>query len=224
MVTKSIQRFVISACSILFVVVALISCGDHNSPSSDDQGSVSHDGTNMTIDFPVPGYLASSAAVIVSLQAQATIDGGNPYDLNVDPGTNQISGIITGVAAGTHELVITYFVSTAGGDVVLCRYSTQVTVNPGETTYVTILDTDLDRNIDDDQDGYTNIAELRIGTDPLDAYDFPAGESPHVLCGNGTTGSLSSTNFNLSVVLGSGVAGMASSANYMVIVSFSGHE
>ena len=157
MVTKSIQRFVISACSILFVVVALISCGDHNSPSSDDQGSVSHDGTNMTIDFPVPGYLASSAAVIVSLQAQAIIDGGNPYDLNVDPGTNQISGIITGVAAGTHELVITYFVSTAGGDVVLCRYSTQVTVNPGETTYVTILDTDLDRNIDDDQDGVIRI-------------------------------------------------------------------
>ena len=223
MATKSIQRFIISVCSILFTVVALVSCGEDNSSSSDNQGSVSHDGTSMTIDFPVPGYLASSA-VIESLQAQATIDGGSPYALDVDPVTNQISGTISGVASGTHELVITYFVSTAGGDVVLCTYATEVTVNPGETTYVTIVDADLDRNIDDDQDGYTNLAEFRIGTDALDAYDVPGGESPYVLCGNETTQSVSSKSFNLSVVVGSAVAGTASSDNHMIIVSFTGYE
>lgn len=223
MVTKSIQKFVISVFSILFVVAALTCCGD-NSSSSDDQGAVSHDGTNMTIDFPVPRYLAASATVIDSLQSQATIDGGRPYDLNVDPVTNQISGTITGVASGTHDLVITYFVSIPGGDVVLCTYSTQVTVNPGQTTYVTILDRDLYRNIDDDQDGYTNLAEVRIGTDPLNAYDVPAGESPYVLCGNGTTEIVESTNFNIAAVVGSTVAGTAESINYMVIVSFTGYK
>ena len=223
MVTKSIQKFIASVFPFLFVVVALTSCGDISS-SSDDQGSVSHDGTNLTLDFPVPAYLASSATVIDSLQAQATIDGGNPYDLDVDLDNNRISGSITGVASGTHDLVITYLVSTPGGDVVLCTYSTQVTVTPGQTTYVTILDVDLDRNIDDDQGGYTNLAEVRIGTDPLDASDVPAGESPYVLCGNGATIMVSSTNFNLTAVVGSAVAGKASSTNYTVIVSFSGYE
>ncbi len=217
MVAKSIQRLIFSVFSILFVVVALTSCGD-----TDGQGSVSHDGTNLTIDFPVPKFLAYSA--INLLQAQATIDGGSPHALTVDPGTNQISGTITGVSSGTHDLVMTYFVSTSGGDVVLCTYSTQVTVNPGQTTYVAILDTDLDRNIDDDQDGYTNLAEVRIGTDPLDDSDFPAGDPPYVLCGNGITEIVSSANFNLTVVVGSAVAGTTSSNNYRVIVTFAGYE
>ncbi len=222
MATKSIQKFIVSIFFILFVIIAITSCGDIDSLSSDGQGSVSHDGTNLAIDFPVPEFLR--APTNNSLQAQATIDGGNPYSLDVDPDTNQVSGTITEVSLGDHDLVLTYFVSISGSDVVLCTYSTQVNVNPGQTTTLTIADTDLDRNIDDDQDGYTNLAEVRIGTDPLDDSDFPAGDPPYVLCGNGTTGIVSSANFNLTAIVSPSVAGTASSTNYRVIVSFNGYE
>ncbi len=221
MATKSIQKFIFSVFSILFVLVALTSCGDIPS-SSDDQGSVSHDGANLSIDFPVHKSLAALA--IVGLQAQATIDGGDPYPLDVDPVTNQISGNITGVSQGTHDLEITYFKTTPCGDVDLCTYSTQVTVYSGQPAYVTILDTDLDRNLDDDQDGYTNLAEARIGTCPLDDLDVPAGESPYVLCRNGSTGIVSSASYNLTACVGASVAGTADSANYKIIVSFTGYE
>lgn len=220
MATKSIQKFIVSVFSILLVIVALNSCGD-NSSSSGEQGIVSHDGTNLSVDFPVPEFLSPTA--IAGLQCQATIDGGAPYPLTVDLVTNAVSGTITGVSAGAHVLGLTYFVSILGVDVVLCNYSGPVTVYANQTTTVTVLDTDLDRNIDDDQDGYTNLAEVRIGTDPLDPADFPVGESPYVLCGNGTTGTASSAGFNASVVVGSTVAGSASSTDYWVRVTYSGY-
>lgn len=202
----------------------LTSCGDINSSSSDHQGLVSHDGTNLALEFPLPRYLAYFAS-IDSLQAQAIIDEGNPYPLMVDQNTNQISGTITGVPSGDHDLIINYFISTAGGKVILCKYSTQVTVNAGKSTYVEILDKDLDRNLDDDHDGYTNLAEVRIKTDPLDASDIPAGESPFVICGNGRTQNLSSANFHIEAVVGSTLAGTTSSHNYRVIIPpFPGSE
>jgi hypothetical protein len=176
MIIKTIQKFIFSAFSILFIIVVLTSCGEINSPSSDDQGSVSHDGTNMTLEFPVPRFLADSSSVIDSLEAQATIGGGSSHRLDVDPSTNQISGTITEVPSGTYDLLITYFVPSSGNNVVLCSHSTQVTVSTGQITYVTIFSTDIDRNVDDDHDGYTNLAEVRIGTNPLDPSDIPICE------------------------------------------------
>jgi hypothetical protein len=221
MVDKKIKKFIVPVLSIFFSIVALSSCGDFNSSSSDAQGLVSHDGSNLSVDFTVPHFL--TFAVIAGLQCHATIDGGAPHPLTVDPVTNAASGTISSVSAGNHVLGLKYFVSILGVDVILCKYSGPVTVYANQTTTVTVLDTDLDRNIDDDQDGYTNLAEVRVGTDPLDPADFPAGESPYVLCGNGTTGFASSADYNASVVVGSTVAGSASSTDYWVIVTYSGY-
>lgn len=204
----------------LFLVVALTSCGSGDITSrSSEQGSVSHDGTNLNVDFAVPKFLALSSN---SLMARATIDNGSPHPLTVNLNTSQISGAITGVPSGNHILEIQYFVSIQDGDVfrdvILCEYSTEVYVWPGQAKIVNIQDTDLDRNIDDDFDYFTNLAEVKVGTNPFLSASVP-GESPYIMCGNGITNLVSSPNFNLAIVVGSAFAGTVESANYKIIFS-----
>jgi hypothetical protein len=226
MIRKSIYKFPIANILILFTLFALTACGSSNSPSSRDrsEGTVYHDGENLSLSLSSPGFLAQAALCSNTLKAEAAIGGGSPYSLTVDPYTNGISGTIPDISAGTHNLAITYFVYTSG-KVVLCTFSTQVTVIAGQATNVQISDTDLNRNHDSDYDGYTNLAEVRMCFNPLSAASFPPGESPHVVVGNGTTSRfLSSTNYNMSVVVGSTLAGTASSGNYRVITSFYGRD
>ena len=167
MATNSVQKFVVSVFFIFFVAVALTSCSDTSS-SSDRANS-------MDLYFPVQMGLANSNAVIDSLQAYVTIDGGNPYQLTVDRTTSQVSGTISGVSAGIHNLVITYYVERpegSGEEVILATCSNTVTVTAGQTAEVIVTDDDLNRDYDDDNDGFTNLDEVRTGTDPLDPNSY----------------------------------------------------
>ena len=128
MAIKSIQKIIFFLFSLLFIAVVLTSCGDYDitAPSSGNQGTVSHDGANLNVDFPAPRFLTFSSSVDNSLRAQATIVDINdknpnplPNLLNVDPLTDQISGTIKGVRSGTYNLGITYFIPTFPNDLVL---------------------------------------------------------------------------------------------------------
>jgi hypothetical protein len=167
MATNSVQKIVVTVCFIFFVVVAMTSCSDTS--SSSDRA------TRMDLSFPVQMSLANSNAVIDSLQAYVTIDGGNPYQLTVDPTTSQVSGTISGVSAGDHDLVITYYVESpqgSGEEVILATCSNTVTVIAGQAAEVAVTDDDLNRDYDDDNDGVTNLDEVRTGTDPLDPNSY----------------------------------------------------
>jgi hypothetical protein len=157
----------------LFSIFYIISCGDDSTSNSQNQGVFSHDGENMKVGLIVPEELSRSEAIIASLQAKAIIDGKTSYPLSVDSNTNQVSGIITGVPVGTHEIEIIYFISVSGKEVILCTYSNQIIVNKDAATTITIIETDLDSNIDDDNDGYTNLTEVKAGRNPLSGDDFP---------------------------------------------------
>jgi hypothetical protein len=207
--------------SVCLAMVLPVSCSDNPGAARSD-GSVSHDGTNMTVKLSAPSTIAALA--ISNLQAEVTIDGTGTHPLDVDPITNAVSGTVAGVAAGTHDLQVTYFVVISGEDVILCTFTAQVTVTAGQSTSVPIPDEMLDRNHDKDNDGYTNLAEVRLGTDPLSPYDYPGGGSPLVICGNGTIQTASSENYTIKQVVGSAVAGTAVSDNYEVLVPFIGYE
>lgn len=167
MATNRGQKFAVSIIIIFFVGVALTSCGDNSSSSGRT--------TSMNLSFPVQTALVNSNAVINSLRAFVTIDGGNPYQLNVDGTTNQVSGVISGVSAGTHDLVITYYVEMpqgSGDEVILATCSKTVTVIAGQAAEVVVADDDLNRDYDDDSDGLTNLDEVSVATDPLDPNSY----------------------------------------------------
>lgn len=167
MATNRDQKFAVFEVFIFFLLVVLVSCGD-NCPSSDRTN-------RMNLSFPVQTALVNSNAVIESLQAYVTIDGENSYQLHVDGTTSQVSGAISGVSAGTHDLVITYYLEApqgSDGEVILATCSKTVTVIAGQAAEVVVADDDLNRDYDDDSDGLTNLDEVSVGTDPLDPNSY----------------------------------------------------
>lgn len=216
------QRTVVLFFIVWLGLVSLISCSDNDPGSTGSNGLVSHDGTNMTVKLTAPSTI--SALAISNLSARVVIDGAKEYYLYVNPNTNAVSGTISGVSTGSHNLEIIYFVMMSNIEVVLCNYSTQVNVVAGESTSVTILDVDLYRNFDNDEDGYTNLAEVRLGTNPLSNLDFPTIGSPLFVAGNGTIQTSSSENYTVKQIVGSAIAGTTSSDSYKIIVSFPGSD
>ena len=220
MIDIKLQRTVVLFFIAWLGLVSLLSCSGNDPGSTGNNGLVSHDGTNMIVKLSAPSSIAALA--ISNLSARVVIDGAREYDLYVNPTTNAVSGTISGVFTGNHDLEVIYFVMMSNIEVVLCNYSTQVNVVAGESTSVTILDAALNRNIDDDDDGYTNLAEVRLGTNPLSDLDFPVGGFPLIIAGNGMIQTSSSENYTVKQIVGAAIAGTTSSDSYKIIVSFAG--
>ncbi len=201
-------------------LVFTVSC---NNPGSNGGGGlVTHDGSDMTVALFSPE--AITAFAIANLRAKLILDGTREYELSVDPTTNTISGTISNVSIGSHQIEIVYLVEMSGVDVILCQYSTQVDVAEGESTIVTFLDEDLDRNIDDDNDGHTNLGEVRSGTNPLSGLDFPEGGFSLIFAGEGNIQTSTAPNYTVKQIVGSTAIGTASSDNYVIVSSFIGSD
>lgn len=203
-------------------LIVLYGCSGNDPSKVESNGLVTHDGTNMNLEFTAPNMI--SVLAIPDLSARATLDGTEDYNLFVNPSTNAVSGTITNVSIGSHSLEVIYYVTMSSVEVILCSFSTQLNVVAGQSTQITILDDDLDRNMDNDGDGYTNLAEVRLGTNPLSRFDFPATSNPIIMAGDGMTQTSSSTNFTVKQTIGSAIAGTAASSSYTVIVSYTGDD
>ncbi len=154
------------------LTIILLSCGRETTSSKNDiHGTVHRDGNGLAITFASPGDLANALIGKYTLQAKATVPG-KTYILNVNPDTNEISGTIPDIPPGTHTLQVTYFIFTTE-EVILCTFTKEVTVTAGQQSDVIIGDSDLDRNHHNDNDGYTNLEEIKMDTDPLDPDDYP---------------------------------------------------
>jgi len=184
MITNRVNFKIVSY--ILFFLIVIAGCDKQQTDT------VRYDGKNMQVNLTLPQPLAG--APIADLRAFATLDGGARHDLAVDPITNTVSGEITDVAAGTHELLITYYVVRSQLETILATVTKSVSVSAGTSTTVTVADNDLERNIDTDGDGFTNLAEVRSNTDPHDDADSPSSP-PIYAVGHGSFGDATSSSY-----------------------------
>jgi hypothetical protein len=198
-----------------FVLIMVVACDNTQQPDT-----VSHNGKNMQVNLTLPQSLA--AAAIADLLAYATVDGGARHKLTVDPITNTVSGEIPGVEAGTHELKIIYYVIRSQLETMLATVTKTVSVSSGKRTPVDVADDDLDRNIDTDGDGFTNLAEVRSGTNPHDDAETP-GTPPMFAVGHGSYGDTTSQNYALKSIVGETMVGPAASTNYSVTTGFTNY-
>lgn len=209
--------------SILLSLLALSGCGSDS--TSTDAGNLFSDGRDMEVSFVKPAALA----LIPGLTATATLSPGDAT-ANLTVSADTVSGTISGVTAGSYTLTLNYFVphlTLENVDVKLATVTKDVTVTAGATTNVPVVDTDLVTDIDSDNDGFTNLAEIRIGTDPNSSSSLPGGPSPAFSAGNGSFADLSSTGFVVKGMAGEAVAGnystiTATAPAYVISAGFKG--
>jgi len=143
------------------------------------QDSVEYDGDRMILSFMAPAALGDP--LIAGLRAQLILDGQRVVELSVSDIDNSISGRMDNVAPGDHVLIVRYFIVLADTDLLLATVVTDVTVADGQISEIILTDNDLNRDYDADIDGFSNLVEVRSGTDPLDSSSFPAALQTAVL-------------------------------------------
>ena len=166
-------------------------CGVHSYPTP---SPVAEQG----ISLPFPEALQKHTYAGL-LKAEIVVDGGGAVPLIVDLTQNKITGEIGNVASGEHVFVIRYYL----GSTLVATATKKGIVTANATTVLNFLATDI-LYVDDDQDGFTNLAELDIGTNHLLASSRPSAERPRF-----------SKNYVVSDTAGiSPVGGVSTSTNY----------
>ena len=118
------------------------------------------------IDVPVPVALARATLDKDNLRATLSINGAEPVQMSISGNQAIYSGPKPSGEA-TYEITI-QFVNSSGGTTTLM--TGRVTSSGSRVAF-------SERNYQythSDDDGYTNIRELEVGTDPFNTNEFPA--------------------------------------------------
>lgn len=187
---------------------------------NDDTDTISHDGKNLNLNLSLPEVLSSPP--IPDLRAYVTLNGGMRTELNVNASDNTTSGQIPNVAVGAYQLRLVYFKVIAQEEIMLATFTKSITVNKGQTTTVTVSSDQLDRDIDTDGDGYTNLAEVLLGTDPRIKSDSP-GVPLGFAVAHGSFGNTTASDYSMKSIAGESLVGAAASTNYQVFAGFTSY-
>jgi hypothetical protein len=189
--TRFSSRWFLSVALALFVV----GCGSGSPSSTPTTTGPSGEDFSTAIPLLLQSHTVAGSTNVLS--ATVSVDGGAPTALAVNLTTKTVSGQIDQLSAGTHTFVITYTVN--GVNVATASGSADIVA--GATRPVAF---GVPRYFDEDNDGFTNLAEIEIGTNPRSATSRPASEIPRF-----------SQKYVLSDVAGGVlVGGSSSSASY----------
>ena len=143
----------------------------------------------------------------------AGMDDTYPMTVNTD---DTVSATVEGLASGLRSFTVTYYAN----DVVLARATRIIDVVSGQNMSVIFTSEEIDRNFDDDFDGWVNLAEVLWGSEPLLATSSPPSEDPRfVLASLGTP--IDSTSYTFQGTLGEAVSsGSSTSLNYALESGF----
>jgi len=155
-------------CALLLLLMPLTFAGCGDESSSDNVASYSDQ--NNIFEAKMPVILKAINVTSCTLE----VSGVGSFNMTVNA-DDSVSGEIP-VPVGSHAFTLTYF---SGGSIILARASTTSTISTGSNT-ITFTSSDLNTSFDDDNDGYTNLNEVKSGTDPTDANSFPAVYIAHL--------------------------------------------
>jgi len=198
----------------------LFLAGCDSESTSDGGVNGPSDGDDVMLSISVVQALA-----VVADSATATLTpGGHNSTLTISG--NTVSGAISSVPPGTYTLTITY---TTGTTLIATATKESISVTAGGSTVIAVLESDLVTDYDNDNDGFTNLAEIRIGTDPDNDVNTPDGGSPAFSAGNGSFGTATTSGYEFSVVVGEAVVGSYdtvtnNATDYAMVAGFKGFQ
>jgi hypothetical protein len=177
--------------------------------------------TSQPLSRGAAAKLAFSAAGIRldGMEATLTVSGVSdtyPMTLDVD-GAASVS--LPDLPDGTYVFTVTYSKSR----ITLARVAKSAAIAAGRTTTVDVEPVEVDRNFDDDFDGWVNIAELQWGSDPKLASSIPPGDDPAFAL-VALAGAAQSAHYALNATGGEAVnAGVSGSDDYAVSSGFTAY-
>ena len=204
-------------CSLGLSLLLLTGCGSE-STSGRSEVTVT-DSNDMILNLAMPRLANVADGATASLTP-----GGQSTTLTISGDT--VSGSISGVLPGTYTLSIVY---TTGATTIATVTKGGISVTAGSTSPVAVLESDIFTDIDNDNDGFSNLAEVRIGTDPDNDVNLPDGGSPAFSVGNGSFTTATTPSYQFSVVAGEATAGSYNTVNnnatdYEMSAGFKGFE
>jgi hypothetical protein len=158
-------------------------CGQGSSPPQDLAQS-----TGTEIQFRLP------FSHIAGLTATLEISGQSIYPMTINA-DGTASATVPGISPGLHTFTVTYYRGACNEiPTILAQASTSAEIVAGQNIIIEFVAGEMDRNFDDDLDGWVNLAEVAWGADPCSADSFPAGEDPRrtILTAGGSVQSASS--------------------------------
>ena len=154
-------------------------------------------GENFTAPIPITAldHLCDGG----DLTAVIIVDGGSPIPMAVDCAAGVVTGSVPDLTEGSHKFVIEYSIN----GILVARAESTVDIVADQDNPVAFTPDSLEFP-DDDGDGWTNLAEIKNGTDHLLASSRPAFELPR-----------SSANYVLVDLVGiSPAVGVSTSTDY----------
>lgn len=168
-VNKITYKKLIGHKAILVALISsfLMSCNGHESDSITSE----HD--ELQVDLNPPTLVTQSLNGNTLLaEATLSLDGKrNAYPLTVNK-DNSVSGIISNIEPGIYHLYLEFYIMYPGARLPLASYSNDgVTVGAGLQSPVHVDKYNV--AFDEDSDNYTNLAEVRLGSNPFDSGSVP---------------------------------------------------
>lgn len=209
------SRVNILFCNICLLLLLLTGCGSES--TSAVNGNIETVGNDIRLNL-VMHRLAN-----VADGATALLTPGG-YNTALTISGNTVSGSISGVSPGTYTLSIVY---TTGGITIATVTKDSISVSAGSTSSVAVLESDIFTDIDNDNDGFSNLAEVRIGTDPDDEVNRPDGGSPAFSAGSGAFGTATTSRHEFSIIVGDAWTGSYipvtnNATDYIITAGFKG--
>lgn len=147
-----------------FLLVLLIGCGVE--PNESDRAGA--------LSAPLP---VVTQAVCDETEVELVVDGGAPQPLAIDCVTRTAGGTIHDLSPGAHIFTLNYYVRFGAGRLLVATASTNAVIRAGETIPVE-FDPAGFVYPDADGDGFTNLQEIKSGTDPFSGTSHPDGAPP----------------------------------------------
>jgi len=163
--------------------------------------------------------LSALGATITGLSATLEITGIGTYPMTVNA-DDTVSTTVAGITPGLRTFTVTYYAQS----VILARVSRIANVVAGQNIAITFTPQELDRNFDDDFDGWVNLAEVLWGSEPLLATSNPPSESPQFALSS-LGGQTESMSYILQDTLAEGISsGDSTSLNYALAGGFQAYH
>ena len=138
-------------------LLVLSACG-----SNGDNSATSETTLSIPSFIPMQRLVAPEA----NLVAWVTIDNGSRISMTIDSQAGTASASIPNQSLTTHTVLVEFEFTDGVDTVILATASSSVDLSSGDTT-LTLTDAEYVVNLDDDNDGITNLEEVANGTDPL---------------------------------------------------------